>query len=41
MDNVVAVQVALANLDDTGVDALYIQHTKALLAKALEQQYAA
>ena len=41
MDNVVAAQATLAHLDDTGADAVYIQHTKALVAKALEQQYAA
>ena len=37
MDNFVAAQAALAHLDDTGADAVYIQHTKALVAKALEQ----
>jgi hypothetical protein len=39
-DNVVAAQVALANLPVTGEGALFIHHAKALIAKALEHQYA-
>jgi hypothetical protein len=41
MDTVIAAQAALAHLNDNGADALYIQHTRALVAKALEQHYAA
>jgi hypothetical protein len=37
MDNIVAAQAALANLDDNDANNIYIQHTKALVAKALEQ----
>jgi hypothetical protein len=40
-DNVAAAQAALANLPDTGEGAPFVQHAKALVAKALEQQHAA
>jgi hypothetical protein len=41
VDNIVGAQVALANLDDTAEGGLNIQYAKALVAKALEQQYVA
>ncbi|KAK1663288.1 hypothetical protein QYE76_051447 [Lolium multiflorum] len=40
-DNVAAAQAALANLPETGDGAIFVQHAKALVAKALEQQHAA
>ncbi|KAK1665954.1 hypothetical protein QYE76_054113 [Lolium multiflorum] len=40
-DNVAAAQAALANLPETGEGAIFVQHAKALVAKALEQQHAA
>ncbi|KAK1649498.1 hypothetical protein QYE76_067303 [Lolium multiflorum] len=40
-DNVVAAHAALANLPETGEGAIFVQHAKALVAKALEQQHAA
>jgi hypothetical protein len=39
-DNVAAAQASLANLPDTGEGAIFVQHAKALVAKALEQQHA-
>jgi hypothetical protein len=36
-----AAQAALANLPDTGEGAIFVQHAKTLVAKALEQQHAA
>ncbi|KAK1693323.1 hypothetical protein QYE76_010020 [Lolium multiflorum] len=40
-DNVAAAQAALTNLPETGEGAIFVQHAKALVAKALEQQHAA
>ncbi|KAK1649430.1 hypothetical protein QYE76_067235 [Lolium multiflorum] len=40
-DNVAAAQAVLARLPETGDGAILVQHAKALVAKALEQQHAA
>nr|XP_051230111.1 uncharacterized protein LOC127348036 [Lolium perenne] len=40
-DNVATAHAALANLPDTGEGVIFVQHAKALVAKALEQQHAA
>ncbi|KAK1652091.1 hypothetical protein QYE76_069896 [Lolium multiflorum] len=40
-DNVAAAQAALANLPEKGEGAIFVQHAKVLVAKALEQQHAA
>ncbi|KAK1699137.1 hypothetical protein QYE76_015834 [Lolium multiflorum] len=40
-DNVAAAQAVLARIPETGDGAILVQHAKALVAKALEQQHAA
>jgi hypothetical protein len=40
MDNVVAAQVAIANLNPNGAHGIYVRYCQALVDKALEQQYA-